>query len=67
MKKMSNILRKLILKHGDIIACCAFAFVTFTSNSSSMLIFFEPKEPSGIEKFKKYSSKKNDDVHAYHK
>lgn len=57
MKKMSNILRKLILRHGNIIACCAFAFVTFTSNSSSMLIFYEPKEPNGIEEFKKYGKK----------
>ena len=54
MKKFSQFMKKVILKHGDKIACCAFAFLAFTSNSSSMVIFHEPEEPAGIERFKKF-------------
>lgn len=55
MKKSLNALKNFVIKHGSIIACCAFAFVTFTSNSSSMVLFHEPKEPNGIEEFKKFN------------
>ncbi len=54
MNKCINALKKFVAKYGATIACCAFAVVTFTSNSSSMIIYYEPKEPKGIEQFKKY-------------
>lgn len=58
MKKITKILKNFVLKHGDVIACCAFAFVAFTSNSSSMVLYYEPDEPSGVEEFKKYNNTK---------
>lgn len=55
MKKVVNIMKNFVVKHGNAIACCAFAFVALTSNSSSMILFHEPKEPEGMECFKKFS------------
>lgn len=56
MKKIVSIAKQFVVKHGGIIASCAFAFVVFTSNSSSMVLFYEPNEPDGIEKFKKFNA-----------
>jgi cyclic lactone autoinducer peptide len=55
MKKIAKSLKKFVIKHGNAIACCAFAFVAFTSNSSSMVLFHEPEEPAGLDKFKKFN------------
>lgn len=55
MKKIKKLFKNTIIKYGHIIAGCAFAFITVTSNSSSILIFFEPTEPEGLEKFKKFN------------
>ena len=60
MRKITKVLKKFVINHGDVIACCAFAFVAFTSNSSSMVLYYEPEEPSGIDDFKKYNNSKND-------
>ncbi len=53
VKKLKNLFKNTVIKYGHIIAGCAFAFITVTSNSSSILIFFEAEEPEGLEKFKK--------------
>ena len=55
MKKIKKLFKNTIIKYGHIIAGCALAFITVTSNSSSILIFFEPTEPEGLEKFKKFN------------
>ena len=53
MKNIKEMLKTAIVKHGHIIASCAFAFVTLTSNSSSIFAFYEGDEPSEIQKYKK--------------
>lgn len=62
MKKLLKYLNEIVKKHGNVIAGCAFAFVAFTSNSASMVLFHEPKEPDGVEKFKKIRRISKDDV-----
>ena len=48
-------MKKFIMKYGHIIACCAFAFVTFVTNSNCTIPFYEPEEPAGLDKFKKFN------------
>ena len=55
MKKAKNAVKNIICKYGHIITCCAFAFIALTSNSSSVLVFYEPDEPAGLERFKKFN------------
>lgn len=55
MKKLSEIAKKVIVKYGATIAACAFAFATIAANSSCAMPFYEPEEPKGLEKFKKFN------------
>ncbi len=45
MKKFSETAKRVVIKYGHIISAVAFAFVAITSNSSSMLVYYEPEEP----------------------
>ena len=54
MKKVKSAANSLIVKYGAIIASCAFAFVTISANSACVFPYYEPEEPTGLEKFKKH-------------
>lgn len=62
MRKFKETAKKIVVKYGATIATCAFAFVAISANTSCWMPFYEPKEPDGVEKFKKHSRKKYDDV-----
>lgn len=51
---MKSIIKKGLLKYGHAIAALAFGFVTIAANSPCMLPYYEPEEPPGIEKYKKF-------------
>lgn len=52
MKKFLNNAKNFVAKHGGVIACCAFAFVTIAANSPCALPFYEPEEPQGLNAYK---------------
>lgn len=54
MRKLCKTAKKFLLKHGNLIAGCAFAFVLITANSSCIMPYYEPEEPEGLEAFKKF-------------
>ena len=54
MKNVKMLIKKLIVKHGVLIASCAFAFVAIAANSACVFPYYEPEEPKGLEKFKKF-------------
>lgn len=51
---MKKTISNFIKKYGNVIACCAFAFVAIASNSACAAPFYEPEEPEGLDKFKKF-------------
>lgn len=53
MKKFKELAKKIVIKYGNIITTCAFAFAILTTNSSSVFVFFEPEEPNEIKSLKK--------------
>lgn len=53
MKKVKSVAKSLIVRHGAIIASCAFAFVAIAANSACVFPYYEPEEPNGLENFKK--------------
>lgn len=55
MKGLKKILTSVISKYGNIIASCAFMAVIVAANSSCSLPYYEPEEPEGLAKFKKYN------------
>ncbi len=55
MKKFGNAVKSFLIKHGATLAACAFAFVAISSNSSCIMPFYEPEEPAGLDKFKKFN------------
>lgn len=55
MKKFKSFFKNTIIKHGSIIAAFAFVFVTFAANSSCFIPYYEPEEPAGLGKFKKFN------------
>lgn len=55
MKKIKGVAKKIILKYGNAIACCAFAFVALAANSACTAPFYEPEEPEGLAQFKKFN------------
>lgn len=55
MKKVKDMAKNIIAKYGNVIACCAFAFVAFAANSSCGVPFYEPEEPEGLAQFKKFN------------
>lgn len=46
MKKAIN---TFIKKYGNVIACCAFAFVAIATNSACVGPFYEPEEPGNLK------------------
>ena len=52
---MKKLLKTMVCKYGAVIASCAFAFVTIAANSSCISPFYEPEEPKGLERFKKFA------------
>lgn len=56
MKNFKKIAREFIIKYGTTIAAVAFVFVTISSNTSCGYVFYEPVEPEGLAKFKKFDN-----------
>lgn len=56
MNKLQKTLKRIVVRYGNIITACAFAFAILTTNSSSVLVYYEPSEPEGIDKFKKHNN-----------
>lgn len=55
MRKVKEFIKNSIIKYGAVIATCAFAFVTISANTSCGLPYYEPEEPEGLDRFKKFS------------
>lgn len=55
MIKLGEMAKKIIVKYGATVASCAFAFVAIAANTSCVLPFYEPEEPVGLDKFKKFN------------
>ena len=55
MKKFKGIIKRAIIKHGAVIASCAFAFVVLSANSSCLFPFYEPDEPKNMKDYKKFN------------
>ena len=55
MKKLKNSLKNFVIKHGSKIAAVALAFVAISANSSCCIPYYEPQEPKGLSKFKKFN------------
>lgn len=55
MKKVKSAVKNLVIKYGAVIASCAFAFVAIAANSACVFPYYEPEEPTDLEKFKKYN------------
>ena len=55
MKKVKEGLKNIFVKYGSIIAAVAFAFVTISANWSCCISYYEPQEPEGLGKFKKFN------------
>ncbi len=55
MGKFKNTVKVLLRKYGGAVACAAFAFVALAANSPCGIPFYEPEEPKGLEKFKKFN------------
>ena len=52
---MNKFLNTFVKKYGAIIAGCAFAFVAFGTNIPCVWPYYEPKEPAGLARFKRYA------------
>lgn len=57
MNRLQRTLKRIVIKHGNIITACAFAFAILTTNSSSVLVYYEPSEPEEIDLLKKSSNR----------
>ena len=55
MRKFRETAKRFVVKYGAAIASCAFAFVAISANTSCALPFYEPKEPKGLQNFKKFN------------
>lgn len=53
--KIKELAKKVVVKYGAAIATCAFAFVTISANTGCIYPFYEPEEPAGLDKFKKFN------------
>lgn len=53
--KITKILQTIICKHGTAIAALAFTVTMITANTQCTLPFYEPEEPDGLAKFKKFN------------
>ena len=55
MKRIKSFLRNTIIKHGAVIAAFAFICVSAAANSACLAPYYEPEEPAGLGKFKKFN------------
>ena len=55
MDTIKKFLNNIIVRGGTIIAACAVVFVSLAANSACGMPFYEPEEPEGLAKFKKYN------------
>ncbi len=55
MKKFKETAKGFLVKYGAVVASCAFAFVALSANTSCGLPYYEPEEPIGLDKFKKFN------------
>lgn len=55
MKKAKVFFKNTIVKYGSVIAAFAFVFVSIAANSSCFAPYYEPEEPAGLDKFKKFN------------
>ncbi len=55
MKKFRETVKKFVVKYGTTIASFAFAFVAISANTSCAMPFYEPEEPKGLGRFKKFN------------
>ena len=55
MKKFCEKTKSFLVKHGNVIAGFAFVFAFAAANSSCILPYYEPEEPAGLDKFKKFN------------
>lgn len=55
MKKVKETIKNIIVKHGSVIAACAFVFVSVAANSSCFVPYYEPEEPANLDRFKKFN------------
>ena len=55
MRKFKETAKKFVFKYGTAIASCAFAFVAISANTSCGFPYYEPEEPKGLQKFKKFN------------
>ena len=55
MKKIKKMAKDFVIKHGSKIATVALAFVVISANSSCCIPYYEPQEPKGLSKFKKFN------------
>lgn len=55
MKKINKFFKNSLVKYGHVIVGCAMAFVVFAANTQCMIPYYEPEEPNGLEKFKKFN------------
>lgn len=54
MNKVKETIKKIVVKYGTAIASFAFAFVAISANTSCCFPYYEPEEPNGLERFKKF-------------
>ena len=54
MSKIKAFFKKSVVKYGSAIAAFAFMLVSVAANTSCWLPYYEPAEPNGISKFKKF-------------
>jgi cyclic lactone autoinducer peptide len=55
MKRFKEKAVKFVAKYGSAIAACAFAFVTISANTPCGFPYYEPQEPAGLDRFKKFN------------
>ncbi len=54
MKRVAKTAKSLLVRYGSAIAACAFAFVAISANTPCICPFYEPEEPEGLNRFKKF-------------
>lgn len=55
MKKLKSVVKGFLTQYGVVVASCAFLFVAMSANSACVMPFYEPEEPVGLEKYKKFN------------
>lgn len=55
MGRFKKILNSVVVKYGAAIASVAFMAVIVSANSPCCLPYYEPEEPTGLKRFKKFT------------